>query len=314
MNDLPNVSVILINLNQEHHTRECLRSLRSCSYRSREIVLVDNGSTDGSGFRLRDEFPEVLFIRNEQNLGFAEGNNVGIRFALARGAQYILLLNNDTVVEPHFIEPLVARAQNDSSIAAQSGKILYDVPNDVFWYAGGVLQRNRALVIHRGMGEKERGQYDDDDETDFATGCLMFMTRQALTRIGELDDTYFAYYEDVDWCLRAQDVGYRIVYNAQSKIWHKVSSTSSHDSPLYLYLTMRNKLLFLRRHNGLLEIITSLPYFFLFYVRQVVRMIFKWKSWRGAQAVLKGILDGIQNRGGTQGVERWFTQREEKKR
>lgn len=321
MSVVPKIAVVLINLNQEHHTRECIQSLRQVPIRQRssdfdelgertgqvrhgnlEIILIDNGSTDGSAFRLKNEFPEIIVLRNEANLGFAEGNNIGIRFALQRGAEYVVLLNNDTIVESNFLIPLLELADKDPTIGVQSGKIMFHSAPNLIWYAGGHIHIHKGLAVHRGIFEEDKGQHDHIEETGYATGCLMFLTKRALEEVGELERSFFAYFEDFDWCLRAREKGFRVVYNPGSKIWHKVSTTSTHDSPAYLYFTMRNKILFVRRHSTMIQIILHLPYFFYFYARQLLRLACKWRSWMGVRAVLLGISDGIRNRTFSQSV------------
>jgi GT2 family glycosyltransferase len=296
------VAVILLHLNTERHTRQCLDSLRKVTHRPLEVILIDNGSTDGSGQRIRDDYPEVIVVRNEENVGFSGGNNVGMRLALERGAEYLCLLNNDTVVDPGFVEPLLAGAA--PSVAVQSCKIYFLAKPDTFWYAGGILDVGRALSSHRGMFETDRGQYDEAGETGFATGCMMFMPRAVVEKIGLLDDRFFAYFEDADWCLRARAAGYRVVYTPAAKIWHDVSTTTRIDSPVYLYLTMRNKILFLRAHSSAAGIVAQVPYLVYFYGRQLIRLAFKHRDLRKVTALWWGISDGITGATGRHGEGR----------
>jgi GT2 family glycosyltransferase len=289
------VAVILLNLNQEHHTRACINSLLEVSFPHLDIVLIDNGSLDGSGERLARDFPTIRFVRNARNVGFAEGNNIGIRLALENGADYVMLLNNDTIVHRDFIQPLLELAEADERIGVQSGKVYFHSDPKKFWYAGGLFNIEKALAKHRGMFEHDAGQFDRAEESDFSTGCLMFFSRRALHEVGLLDPSYFIYFEDVDWCLRARRIGWRVMFNPGCVIWHKVSATTTIDSPFYLYLTMRNKILMIRRHSTLFKTILSLPYLFYFYSRQILRLALRWRSWRGVKAVLFGLVDGIRN-------------------
>jgi GT2 family glycosyltransferase len=291
----PKVSVVLVHLNQEAHTRECIESLQRLSYENVEIIVVDNGSTDGSGARLSAQFPSVVFTRTDKNSGFAEGNNVGIRLALQRNAEYIALLNNDTVVDRDFIQPLVELSASDLSLAVQSCKIYYHSEPQVLWYAGGFLDQHKALGTHVGILKPDEGQYDEIKDTGFATGCMMFISQDALRSVGLLDNKFFIYLEDVDWCVRARNLGYRVVYNPRAKLWHKVSTTHRIDSPFYLYFTLRNKILFLRKHSSPFQLFLHLPYFLYFYSRHLVRMSLKWHSLAGTNAVIRGIIDGLRN-------------------
>jgi GT2 family glycosyltransferase len=289
------VSVILVNLNQEVHTRECIQSLLNVSHGNLEIILVDNHSSDGSGERLRREFPTIVFLQNEDNLGFAEGNNIGVREALRRGADYVMLLNNDTIVEKNFIEPLLKLAISDPAIGVQSCKIYFFSKPNTFWYAGGILDVDKAMGSHKGMHEIDTGRYDKIEDTGFATGCMMFIPRAVLEKVGLLDSSFFIYSEDSDWCERARQLGYRVVFNPQAKLWHKVSITTRIDSPFYLYFTMRNKILFLRKHARWWKIFIYLPYFLYFFGRHLIRMSLKWHSYIGTRAVILGIIDGLRN-------------------
>lgn len=298
------VCFILVNLNQEALTRACIQSVLALRYPNVEIVLVDNCSTDGSGARLAGEFPAVVFIPSDVNRGFAEGNNLGIRRALERGAKYIVLLNNDTVVDPGMVEPLVDAARDDDSIGVQSCKIYFTAERDTIWYAGGKLRVYRAAGSHPGMHEKDRGQYDSFGDTGFATGCMMFFTRRALEEVGLLDGRYFIYLEDADWCVRAREAGFRVVYNPAARLWHSVSVTTRIDSTFYLYFTCRNKLLFVRKHCPTYLLPAAVVSMIYFYVRHFIRLLLKWRSPRRARAVWWGIIDGWTGRTGEFGEGR----------
>ena len=289
----PKVAIILVNLNQEEHTRQCLQSLGQLTYQNLEIILIDNGSSDGSGAKIHKEFSTVLYKHIESNTGFAGGNNIGIRLALQGEADYVLLLNNDTIVDPDCIQPLVELDAANKDIGAQCGKIYFSSDPNKLWYAGGLYSVDKALSIHRGMHSVDNGQYNNVEETDFATGCMMFMGRSALEKVGFLDDSLFAYFEDVDWCLRARTLGYQIMYNPQSKIWHAISVTSKIDSASYLYLQMRNKILMVRNHGRSGRWLTLLPYFVYFYGRNILRMALRHRSALRTSAIITGLVDGL---------------------
>jgi len=300
------VSIILINLNQETHTRECIESLKQVSYKPVEVILIDNNSMDGSGERLHAEFPDVVYNRTEENLGFAGGNNVGIKIALERGADYVMLLNNDTLVDKNFIQPLVELAKKDSTIGFQSCKIYYSSQPNTFWYAGGILKVNSGYCIHRGVNEEDRGQYDKIEETELSTGCMMIASRAVINKVGLLDENLFIYYEDADWCMRSEKSGYQNIYNPNSKIWHKVSATNKIDSPFFLYFTMRNKIIFIRKHKQPWKWLFYLPYLFIYYSRQLIRMSLKWHSYIGTKAIIFAIVDGFRYYTGEYGKGRWL--------
>jgi GT2 family glycosyltransferase len=175
----PKIGIVLVNLNGYKDTAVCLRSLAKATYGNKVVIVVDNGSMDGSGARLREEFPDVVHLRSESNLGFTGGNNLGIAYALGNGCDHILLLNNDTIVTEGFLEPLVARLQSDEKIAAVSGKIYYWPESykgldRVIWYAG-CFQKWHMGYHHTGVMEVDHGQYDIATEVPYASGCLMLM-------------------------------------------------------------------------------------------------------------------------------------------
>lgn len=245
----PQVCIVLLNWNQETDTRECLASLQQCSYADKTIILVDNGSQDGSPQRLAREFPEVILLPQPVNLGFAEGSNVGIRAALAHGADQILLLNNDTLVDSAFLEPLAAALARDAGIGIVGPKIYCYPERETFWCAGGQVDWQTGRQFHRGGGEQERGQYESEVEIDYASGCCLLARRDVFEQIGLLDPRYFIYFEEADWCTRALSQGFRIRFIPTSRIWHKVSAAMQSSSPNTAYYITRNRLLFLTEHG-----------------------------------------------------------------
>jgi GT2 family glycosyltransferase len=189
----PSVGIIVLNWNGLADTRECLKSLFQLTGPTPRIYVVDNGSTDGSVQALRREFGDrIILIANDRNLLYAGGNNVGILRALQDGCSHLLLLNNDTVVDPVMLEELL-RVSDKSTNAILCPKILYaDRPN-VLWYAGGKLNLHRARISHRGIRESDHGQYDQMEETGWATGCALFAPRHVFESVGLLDDNFQLY-------------------------------------------------------------------------------------------------------------------------
>jgi len=239
----PKVSIIVLNWNGYRDTVECVNSLGKVAYSNCEIVIVDNGSTDGSEEILRKSFPDIKIIQTGRNLGFTGGNNVGIRHALTNGADYVILLNNDTIVDRAFAGELVKAAETDKSIGLFCSKIyFYDRP-DVFWYAGASFHPWLGWGRHRGFNKRDVGQYDRIEGTERPTGCALMATRELCEKIGLLREEYFCYCEDLDWGMRARDAGYKIVYVPASKVWHKVSrSTGGGSTGISLYYYTRNML------------------------------------------------------------------------
>lgn len=239
----PKVSIIVLNWNGYRDTVECVNSLGKVAYPNCELVIVDNGSSDGSEEILRKSFPDVKIIQTGRNLGFTGGNNIGMRYALDNGADYVILLNNDTIVDKDFAGELVKAAETDRSIGLLCSKIyFYDCP-DVLWYAGASFHPWLGWGRHRGYNERDKGQYDRVEETERPTGCALLATRELCEKIGLLREEYFCYCEDVDWGMRAQNANYKIMYVPASRVWHKVSrSTGGGSTGISLYYFTRNML------------------------------------------------------------------------
>jgi len=222
----PAVFVILVNWNRKDDTLECLHSLANVTYPRMHIVLVDNASTDDSVANVKREFPSVNLIRNRSNLRFAGGNNVGIAHALGKGADYVLLLNNDTVVDPDFLTRLVNTAEQAPTNGMVGGKIYYYGDRNRIWYAGGRIEWWKGWISHIGLREEDRGQHDKSAQVDYITGCCLLVKRLVIETVGMLDERFFMYGEDVDWCLRAQRAGFHLLYEPGAKVWHKLSASS----------------------------------------------------------------------------------------
>lgn len=257
-------AIVILNFNGEKDTIECLKSLGNISSKNFDllVIVVDNGSKEKfsifSGKAGQFSGGELKIIRNEINSGFSGGNNVGIKYAIEQGSDYIVILNNDTIVDKNLVEELIKTADSDTKIGIVSPKIYfakgYEFHKDrysekekgtVFWYAGGLMNWENATGSHRGVDEVDRGQYEEISETDFATGCCMLIKREIFKRIGLLDEKYYLYYEDTDFCERAKKAGYKIVYSPKAILWHKnAGSAGGSGSSLQDYYIGRNRLLF----------------------------------------------------------------------
>lgn len=246
----PKVFIVVLNWNRAADTIECVRSLRGLAYSNVEVLVVDNASVDGSVTALGAAFPDLTVVRNAKNLGYSEGNNVGIRYALSRKADYVLLLNNDTVVDKDLLHELVRVATTFSNAGLVGPKIYdYREPTKV-WFAGASIDWSSGDSPHLGLGEYDAGQFNRVTEVDRLTGCAMMVSREVFERVGLFDPRYFLYYEDVDLCVRAAKAGYKSYCVQTAKVWHKESSSTSanHGSDLHAYYHLRNRLLFLHTH------------------------------------------------------------------
>jgi hypothetical protein len=243
----PLVSIITINYDQSRITCELLNSLKGITYPEVEIIVVDNASpTDDPGI-IKDSFPEIVFIPSEKNLGFAGGNNLGIRVAKGK---YILLLNNDTEVDPGFIEPLVAKLESDPLIGAVSPKIRFHHTPDTIQFAGYSPLNPYTIRSHgRGYGIKDQGQFEEDTVTAYVHGAAMMVPAAVIRHIGLLAESYFLYYEELDWAERMKRAGYTLWYVHDSLVLHKESVSTGKMSAGKIYYMNRARILYLRRNT-----------------------------------------------------------------
>lgn len=238
---IPNIAVILINYNGDNDTLECIKSLLEVSYENISIVVVDNAS------KSQDEFEKkipsnVVFIKSDVNLGFAGGNNLGVKYAIEHGSDYVVLLNNDTVVDRDFLSNLVELAEKHTDAGIITGKILYYDSPDYVWFAGGYMNLNKARIHHYHIREKNDFS-DTEKAVSFATGCLMMIPRSVIAQVGTLDESFFMYSEDAEYCQRIMKNGLTIWYTPKSVIYHKVSrSSGGAGSKLSQYYRTRNEM------------------------------------------------------------------------
>ena len=257
---MKNVFVSIINFNGNKNTLECLRSLEKLNLQgiSLSVVVTDNASKEK--LELDENFlkniPLKIFF-NKENLGFSGGHNLGIEYALSHGADYVVILNNDVILDKGLIYELVKSAQNPK-IGIMSPKIYFakgfeyhkdrykeEELGKVFWYAGGEMDWNNVIGRHIGVDEVDKGQYDKEREIDFASGCCMLVKKEVFGKTGMFDNRYFLYYEDNDLCQRTRRKGFEIMYEPKAVLWHKnAGSAGGSGSGLQDYYITRNRLLF----------------------------------------------------------------------
>ena len=293
----PKVILIILNWNGKEDTIECLDSLKNITYTNYKVLLIDNGSSDDSVKYFSKEYPGMEIIDNEKNLGFAEGNNVGIRKAMEMGANYTLLLNNDTIVEKNFLDELVKVAESDNQIGIVGPKIYYYDYNgrkDVIWFAGGRVIRRIGQPFHYGLNKIDNGKYEEEKIVDYITGCALLIKMDVIKKVGLLNSDYFAYFEDLEYNIKVSAIGYKIIYTPKAKIWHKGSSTSGYMSPNYIYFHTRNRIFFVKKNTNLLDFLfLFLPYFIIFRIIRVLLILAVKKNWDGIKALSKGIKEGM---------------------
>ncbi len=246
-NEKPLVWIIIVNWNGKADTLACLASLRKISYLSRHILVVDNASADGSVEAIRAQFPEVEVLVNDKNERFARANNQGIQKALVAGADLVLLLNNDTEVAPDFLDHLVSAAESRSDVGMVAPKIYYQYDPQLIWFAGGRINFWTGRILHRGLRQRDfPPKYDSPEVVDFLTGCAILAKRECLEKAGLLDESYYMYAEDVDWCWRARQAGLVCLLQPAAKIWHKVGASAG--GAFKVYHKVRGNFIFFRRY------------------------------------------------------------------
>lgn len=287
----PLVAIIVLNWNNWPVTVECLESLRRVSYPNRRVLLVDNGSSDGSEKILRERFPQLELIQTGANLGYAGGNNAGLRRALEQGADYLCLLNNDVVVEPDFLEPLVAAMEADAHLGIVGGlQCRYD-DRRIIQTSGAYFSFYTARVHNANAGEVDEGQCSRPKPADFICGACLLARASLARAIGLLDERFFLVAEDADWCLRARRAGWAVGYVPGSKIYHKERATRDSQPQMNWYYATRNLIWLVRRHGSWSQFFVFLVLYFAYTCPKVIA----GRLLKGQAHLLKDALRGIRD-------------------
>ncbi len=244
----PLVYIVTLNWNRRDDTLACVRSLLELDYPNFRIVVVDNASGDDSVSAIRARFPAVEVIANRSNVGFAAGMNVGIEWALAAGAGYVFVMNNDTLVDKQMLSELVEEAEQSSTIGLAGPKIYTFDPPDRVWFAWGYRDPWTWAVIRMPRG-RDDARVNTPRDVNFLTGCGMLVRRDVFEKVGLFDTGYFMYQEDADFCVQVVRAGFRVRYVPTARMWHRVAASSGGEgSPRHLYYRRRALLRFLRRN------------------------------------------------------------------
>ncbi len=329
------VFIIILNWNGAKDTIDCLKSLENIDYPDFEILVVDNGSTDDSVLKIKSQISnlknKVVLIENKENLGFPAGNNVGIKYALEYGADYVLLLNNDTVVDGNFLKEMVAVGESNALIGILGPKIyFYDDPKRI-WFAGGSFNWFRGSA-HIGFGEIDSQNYQSEKEVGFITGCAMLVKKEVFAALGEprpagraalraslapserekiglLDERFFLYYEDTDFCLKAKKAGFKCFFAPKAKIWHKIpveslktklsGAVEKIGAPSVHYYHHRNALLLIQ--NNAPFAIKIIKHFWVVWklLKQSIKIIFFPSKREASSAIVRGFSDYYRGRFGS---------------
>jgi GT2 family glycosyltransferase len=259
MDNSATIGIVTVTYNSGAVIRDFMHSLLKQSYRDLMLYVIDNSSSDNT-LPLLAEYsdPRVVIISNSNNVGVAEGNNIGIRAALSDNCASVMLINNDTMFDPDLIFRLqdgLRKYKCDMIVP----KILYFDPPDKIWSAGGSFSLLRGRSRHLGFGKKDDGQFDQPRQVEYSPTCCMLIDKEVFERIGVMDSKYFVYFDDADFCLRAHRAGIRLVYSPDAKLLHKVSSLIGHRSELSVRYVTRNHVYFVLKHFRLLQILYYLP-------------------------------------------------------
>ncbi len=266
------IAVVVLHYRNLEDTLECLDSLQKQDYLHYEIILVDNASGDPLKEIVKDR-AKLHLISNPKNLGFAEGSNGGIRCGMHRGADAVLLLNNDTVASPTLLSSFVEGAAAYPNAAIFGGKIFfYDEPT-ILWHAGGNVHPRSMRCYHDGCGSNDlEKQWDTIRSINYACGCALFVKKEAIEKVGLMAPEFFLLWEEIDWCWRIRKSGYDCLYLPQAKVWHKISRSfeGGNRGPLWQYYYFRNRLLFLRRNICFTK---RMQFYFTVLIKEIVQII-----------------------------------------
>ena len=287
------VAVLILNHRQDELTRQCLVSLCKVDYDNFEIILINNESEKAFEIAWGGNNPPLRIVESKENLGCAGGRNLGIDYFFANSyADYLFFLDNDTVVDSGILKELVKVAQSDEAIGLVGMKVYYFNEPHKFWFAGGArLNVLKGEFYDSGQGELDYGQYDTGKNMDSIPGGFTFIPRKTLDTIGKLDERFFIYFEDPDWCLRLRKKGLKIAFAPNAKVWHKASSSLGRESPGFCYFRTRNRLLFMWKQCSKLVFCIFFLYFILEFSRNnVIGYLFDKKQML-ARASLLGFYD-----------------------
>ncbi len=249
----PRVTVVVLNWNGLEDTLACVRSLTRASYENLSVLVVDNGSRNSPAAAIGEEIPGVEVIENPTNLGYAGGNNVAIRRALADGADFVWVLNNDTEVESGSLGPLLETAAAHADAGAIGGKVLRSDSTGRLWVAWGKISWLQSLISLAGENAEDDGRFDGVRRVEWIPGCSILLRAEALRQVGAFDEDFFAYHEDADWAARAAKAGWTCWYNGASRIYHHIHGSSggaAHYGGFRKYLSARNSVLYARKHGS----------------------------------------------------------------
>lgn len=292
------IGIVIVNYNGEKYQNDALRTIYDSTYQNFDVIIVDSASKDRSIELAKKEYPEVHYLLQEDNVGVAAGNNIGIKYAINNlDCEYVLLINNDIELDKNNLSELVKKA-DESTITVP--KIYYNNPKDMIWFAGGEMYWNKGESGHIGNFETDHGQYDEERIIGYAPTCCMLIHRAVFEKIGYIDETVFMYFDDTDLCVRMNDAGFKIKYVPTALMWHKVSSSGGGmDSKVYVYYNFRNKFYFMEKYKDRLVFPAKLFTYTKLLAKFVLSPVYKkndkfiLKAWKDYKAGRMGRCDDL---------------------
>jgi GT2 family glycosyltransferase len=292
-------ALILVNWNGFEYTNQCLISLNTC-IQNFEIVVVDNGSTDESGKKLKAHHPHITLIQSESNLGFTGGNNLGITYAIDKSFEYIMLLNNDTFVEPNFLEVLVNYMNEHPEVGIVQPKIYCNHDRKLIWDGGSYFNSLFTLPYTSGALKKEQASHNKLKKVDWISGCAFFTRASILKESGLLNEKFFMYFEDVDLSFRIKKLGYQLMYHPKSVVYHIAGMSNKslskqkegYVNPIVHYLIQRNRIWFLKKYTKPIFVVPTILYHTSYSIAMMIYFILRGR-FKKLNALLRGIQDGI---------------------
>ena len=245
----PLVISVILNTNRREDTLECIASLSKSTYSTHRVIVLDNHSTDGSVQAIRSDYPAVQVIELEENFGYAGNNNIGIKIAMEQGADWMFVLNEDTILDEDCLSCLIEVGERDPSIGILGPMVYHHDEPGIIQSAGGKLGP-RWETYHLAQDELDTGQYDQPHPVDWISGCGILVRREVIEQVGMIDERYFYYWEETEWCLRAGRSGWQVVHVPQARLWHKGVQRDNQPKPSVTYYATRNRLLTLSKQHA----------------------------------------------------------------
>jgi len=297
----PTVAIILVNWNSFEVTNDCIVSLKQINYAAHTIIVVDNGSVDGSGKQLKQIHPEIELIESTTNQGFTGGNNLGFAYALKHGFDYSMLLNNDTFVEPDFLTHLVNYMEQHTNVGVIQPRIHFNHDRTLLWNGGSYYVKWLGFTYTKGINKAATKPYLHTKQVDWITGCAFLTRTFILRKTGFLAQNMFIYCEDVDLSFRIKALGYQLIYHPESVVYHiagmsNKSKTKGNEglvNPIVHYLNQRNRIWLLKRYTPW-YCVPSLVLCNIFYISLIIGYFAARRRFTKLNALIKAVIDGLR--------------------